>query len=165
MQPTPDRVRETVFNWLADAIPASACLDLFAGTGALGLESLSRGAREAWLVERDAALAGALRKRVDALHADARVLQMDVEAFLRGTPTRSFDIVFVDPPYRRALEPLLGLLAPWLADRAQIYVERPGSSVHGAIVERLAGSLPGLEPVKQARAGGIVFGLLRFRRS
>jgi 16S rRNA (guanine966-N2)-methyltransferase len=165
VRPTPDRVRETVFNWLTGTITGAACLDLFAGTGVFGLEALSRGAREAWFVERDAELARAIRARVSELLANARVLQTDVEALLRQPPARQFDVVFLDPPYQLPLDPLLTLIEPWLADVAQLYVERPRPRANTPALDRLVDALPSAELIKQSKAGAVVFGLLQFRRS
>ena len=166
MRPTPDRVRETVFNWLAETVIGATCLDLFAGTGALGLEALSRGAREVWLVERDAALGRALRSSVEALDAaNVQIVQSDAHAFLRRTPAQVFDLAFLDPPYSQPLEPLLAQLGPWLADTAQIYIERPYETDAREPLDALAAALPGSRLAKQSRAAGVAFGLLKFERS
>jgi 16S rRNA (guanine966-N2)-methyltransferase len=100
LRPTPDRVRETLFNWLQHSIAGARCLDLFAGSGALGLEALSRGANEAVFVEQDPAAARALQEQLIRLGGDgkARVLQMGAARFLR-TPASAFDIAFLDPPF------------------------------------------------------------------
>jgi 16S rRNA (guanine966-N2)-methyltransferase len=130
-RPTPDRVRETLFNWLQPVLPGARVLDLFAGSGALGLEALSRGAREALLVERDPALAAALRQSVERLHAatEATVVQADALAFLRAPLHGRFDIVFLDPPFAAMLwQPALQLLSPWLADEAWLYLEGPADA-------------------------------------
>ena len=124
VRPTPDRVRETLFNWLRSDIEGARCLDLYAGTGALGFEALSRGAAEAWLVERDPVLAGALAEHAERLGIEPRIVRQDVPSLLRGRPPARFDIVFLDPPYEEPIEPLLALLPPWLAPRAAVYVER-----------------------------------------
>lgn len=153
VRPTPDRVRETVFNWLRDAVEGAHCLDLFAGTGALGFEALSRGAAEAWLVERDPLLATALEQHAAALGArGAKLLRQDARALLRSKPVRRFDIVFCDPPYAEPLAPLLLALSPWLAAGALIYVERPRR-------EGLA-ELPGFQWRKRGSAGEVEFGLV-----
>lgn len=103
LRPTPDRVRETLFNWLLPWLPGAACLDLYAGSGALGFESLSRGAGQALLVDKDAAVVSALRSNLTLLAArGAEVVQADARVFLQG-PARPFDIVFVDPPYASGL--------------------------------------------------------------
>ena len=127
LRPTGERIRETLFNWLAPAIEGSHCLDLFAGTGALGLEALSRGASGAVFVERSPVAARQLRTNIGILDAHgASVLQQDATDFLRGKPERRFDIVFLDPPFALdALEETCRLLAETghLADGALIYVE------------------------------------------
>jgi len=154
VRPTPDRVRETVFNWLRETIEGARCLDLFAGTGALAFEALSRGAAEAWFVEQDPTLVAALGAQGTTFGARPRVLRQDVETFLRGSPTTRFDIVFLDPPYALPVEPLLALLPPWLAPRALVYVERPREHGLPAIV--------GAEWVKRSHAGAVDYGVLRF---
>ncbi|MFY0989338.1 16S rRNA (guanine(966)-N(2))-methyltransferase RsmD [Halomonas sp. C05BenzN] len=126
LRPTPDRVRETLFNWLTTVTPGARALDLFAGTGALGLEALSRGARQACLVERDARIARQLRDNLATLGVEerARVVTADVLAFLEGDPT-PFSLVFLDPPFRQGLaEPCCAALERgWLAEDAVIYLE------------------------------------------
>lgn len=107
LRPTPDRVRETLFNWLASATAGARVLDLFAGTGALGLEALSRGAREALFIEQSAPVARALEANIDTLGANGRVISADAKAFLGDTlgdrPAGAFDLVFLDPPFRQDL--------------------------------------------------------------
>ena len=132
LRPTPDRVRETVFNWLAAFLPGAACLDLFAGSGAFGFEALSRGAARAVLVEQDAAVATALRVSRDALQAaGAEIVHADAVDFLGG-PVREFDIVFCDPPYASGLlERCLRLLAErgWVKPGGFIYMEARAGEV------------------------------------
>ena len=103
IRPTPDRVRETLFNWLGPYLPGARCLDLFAGSGALGLESLSRGAAQVTFVERDPAAARELQARLTEWGATgARVEQSDALRFLgmaRGAEIDPFNIVFLDPPF------------------------------------------------------------------
>jgi 16S rRNA (guanine966-N2)-methyltransferase len=153
IRPTPDRVRETLFNWIAMRLPGARCLDLFAGSGALGLESLSRGAGHVTFVERDAAAARELRARLVEWGASGgEVEQGDALRFLRGGgvgggggavggsgavgggagaaggSVRAFDIVFLDPPFDSDFLALAsGLLenGGWLAPGALIYVESP----------------------------------------
>ncbi len=128
LRPTPDRTRETLFNWLQPALPGARVLDLFAGSGALGLEALSRGAREALLVERDARQCEALRAAAGRLEggAAATVVQADALVFLRAPLHGRFDVVFADPPFTADLwEPVLAQLGPWVADEAWLYVEGP----------------------------------------
>lgn len=128
LRPTSDRARETLFNWLASKLPGARVLDLFAGSGALGLEALSRGASEALLVERDPKLAESLRQTVARLHAgaEAQVVAADAIAFLRAPLHGRFDIVFADPPFAANLWPAaFAALPPWLAEDAWLYVESP----------------------------------------
>jgi len=131
LRPTPDRVRETLFNWLAPGIAGSRCLDLFAGTGALGLEAASRGAGQVVLVERNGKAAGRLREAAAALAPEAcEVVQADALEWLRGTP-RPFDVVFLDPPYEAGLlEASMRQLESggWLAPGARIYLEAPAAN-------------------------------------
>jgi len=157
VRPTPDRVRETVFNWLRDSLPGARCLDLFAGTGVLGFEALSRGAAEAWLVEQDAKLVNALRATAQTLGAAPRIVRRDALAFLREPPAARFDVVFLDPPYAAPLDPLLAVLPAWLSSRALVYVERPRSE-----------GLPAPSSaawVKRSHAGAVEYGLLRYEEA
>jgi 16S rRNA (guanine966-N2)-methyltransferase len=126
IRPTPDRVRETLFNWLGACVPGARCLDLFAGSGALGLEALSRGAGQVTFVEHDATAARELRARLAEWGAaGAQVERADALRYLQGEP-RPFDVAFLDPPFTSQL---LGTAAArleaggWLAAGARIYVE------------------------------------------
>ena len=127
LRPTTDRVRETLFNWLAPSIVDANCLDCFAGSGALGLEALSRYAASATLLEMERGVAQQLQKNLATLKAsNAKVVNTNTLAFLAqaGTPHH---IVFVDPPFRKGLlEETLKLLENngWLSDEALIYIER-----------------------------------------
>ncbi len=127
LRPTSARIRETLFNWLASTIEGSRCLDLFAGTGALGFEALSRGAREIVFVENSARAAAALKESVKVLDATgARIHQADAIRYLKREP-EPFDIVFLDPPFADdLLEDLCRLLSEgnWLADGARVYLEQ-----------------------------------------
>jgi 16S rRNA (guanine966-N2)-methyltransferase len=126
IRPTPDRVRETLFNWLGPRIVGARCLDLFAGSGALGLESISRGAASVVFVEQNVAIARATRALIAEWNVpDARVERVDACAWLRG-PAQPFDIVFLDPPFAGGLlAPAAALLEQngWLAQGALIYLE------------------------------------------
>ena len=131
IRPTPDRVRETLFNWLMARVPGSRCLDLFAGSGALGLEALSRGAAHATFVELERGNVANLRETT-ALLAPARstVIEADALAWLAGPP-QPFDIVFLDPPFADGLlREAMRLLEArgWLAPDAFIYLELPGKA-------------------------------------
>lgn len=107
LRPTADRVRETLFNWLQNEVPGACCLDLYAGSGACGLEALSRGAAKVVFVERDTRAANAIRAALSTLESpDGQVVEADVRQWLAmGTLTpASVDIAFIDPPYADALQ-------------------------------------------------------------
>jgi 16S rRNA (guanine966-N2)-methyltransferase len=157
IRPTPDRVRETLFNWLAQRVPGARCLDLFAGSGALGLEALSRGAVHVTFVERDAAAARELRARLTEWGAtDAHVENQDAQRFLAARPAQTFDIVFLDPPFASTL----------LQDSARALEDRAWVCANALIyVETHAGSdLPPLPPtwrvMKAKEAGAVGYYLL-----
>ena len=128
VRPTADRVREALFSILGDAVPGARVLDLFAGSGALGLEALSRGAASATFVDSSAAALAALRANLDALGAEAEVRRADALRFLRGAPgeARHYDLVLLDPPYRlaeRLGRELSEALPPVLAPSALVVSE------------------------------------------
>ncbi|WP_282248206.1 16S rRNA (guanine(966)-N(2))-methyltransferase RsmD [Stenotrophomonas sp. PS02300] len=128
LRPSSDRVRETLFNWLMPRLGGARVLDLFAGSGALGLEAVSRGAAQATLVERDAALARQLRESVARLGAQGQieVVQGDALHWLGQRPSGLADIAFIDPPFADGLwEPVLAGLGPHLAADAWLYLESP----------------------------------------
>ena len=130
LRPSPDRVRETLFNWLQQSILGARCLDLFAGSGVLGAEALSRGAAEVVFVERDTRTAQGIEATLQRLGAvGATVLKMDALKYLE-TPPQPFDIIFLDPPYAAGLLPdICAKLAKnrWLAGGALIYLEAPAN--------------------------------------
>ena len=128
LRPTSDRARETLFNWLQPMLPGARVLDLFAGSGALGLEALSRGARSAVLVERDRRRCERLRAVADRLDGGgaARIVHADALGFLRAPTGERFDLAFIDPPFDLDLwGAAIAQLDPWLADAAWLYVETP----------------------------------------
>jgi len=128
LRPTPDRTRETVFNWLQPVLPGARVLDVFAGSGALGLEAVSRGAREAYLLEQDPALVRSLRQTLARLPGGeaVTVIQADALRWLAAPLHGRFDVVFLDPPFAADLwRPVLAALPPWLADAAWLYLETP----------------------------------------
>jgi len=156
LRPTSERIRETLFNWLASTIAGSRCLDLFAGTGALGFEALSRGAREVVFVENSAGAAAALKESAEVLEArDARIVEADGIRYLKGEP-QPFDIVFLDPPFAAdLLEDLCRLLSEdnWLAEDARIYLEQDR--------ERPLPKLPeGWTVLKEKTAGQVRYALV-----
>ncbi len=127
LRPTPDRVRETLFNWLGQDLSGWRCLDAFAGTGALGLEAASRGAKDVLLVEQDGGLLAQLHKLKEQLKADTVRLQRgDGVAALAQAPSQSLDLVLLDPPFDSDLfEPALKAAARSLKPSGFLYLESP----------------------------------------
>jgi 16S rRNA (guanine(966)-N(2))-methyltransferase RsmD len=127
LRPTPDRVRETLFNWLGQDLSGWRVLDAFAGSGALGFEAVSRGAAEAVLLERDAALAASLRASAQRLGAaQVSVVTTDALAWMKKAAPASFDLVFVDPPFDAGLfDAAIAAAAPLLRDGGFVYLEAP----------------------------------------
>lgn len=126
LRPTPDRVRETLFNWLGPTLPGQRCLDLFAGSGALGLEALSRGAGAVDFVETAAPACKALQENLALLRAsNGRIHRQDALAFLDHPPAQPYDVIFLDPPFRKGwLEAIMDrLTAQWVRPGGFIYVE------------------------------------------
>lgn len=127
LRPTPGRVRETLFNWLAPVIDGARCLDLFAGSGALGIEALSRGAAEVVFVEKSPAAARRLRDNLVVLGIESpQVYQEDAVNWLQSRDPEGFEIVLLDPPFGQALTEIpCSLLEQrgWLAPGARIYLE------------------------------------------
>jgi 16S rRNA (guanine966-N2)-methyltransferase len=140
LRPTSERIRETLFNWLAPWIEGARCLDLFAGTGALGLEALSRGARSAVFVEQAALAATTLKANAESLGAEGVIIrQMDALQYLRDTTDGPFDVVFLDPPFATDLnEELCRLLEErkMLSNNALVYIEQDRSKPSPAIPAR-----------------------------
>ena len=153
LRPTPDRVRETLFNWLGQSLEGLACLDLFAGSGALGFEAASRGATRVVLVEKDrAAVAELERNRAALAAAQVSVISGDAAAFLESERGQ-FDVVFLDPPFRQnAVPAILEMLPPRLNADARVYVES------NAPVEV---ARPWSE-LKRAKAGQVSYQLLQW---
>jgi 16S rRNA (guanine966-N2)-methyltransferase len=139
LRPTSERIRETLFNWLTPHIHGARCLDLFAGTGALGLEALSRGAQSAMFVENSAQAVATLNANIEVLSADgATVRKMDARQYLLARPTEKFDLVFLDPPFAADMtEELCRLLedSGALSDRSLIYIEQDRSRAEVALPE------------------------------
>jgi 16S rRNA (guanine966-N2)-methyltransferase len=155
IRPSPDRVRETLFNWLQQPIVGARCLDLFAGSGALGLEALSRGAAHVTFVDREPQIGRHLSQTLERLGSrDATVVVEDAQRFL-SRPAQPFDIVFLDPPFDSgALEQVGGRLQGWLAPGGYVYVECPA--------ERSLAILPAHWAVQRTkRAGQVGYHLLR----
>ena len=151
LRPTPDRVRETLFNWLGQRLDGLACLDLFAGSGALGFEAASRGAARVVMVENDREAFAALERHRELLRAPRVDLVFgDALAYLAGG-AQAFDVVFLDPPFRQnALGPVLEQLAARVAAGGRVYLESPAP---------LEAQAPWRE-LRRARAGQVSYQLL-----
>ncbi len=152
LRPTPDRVRETVFNWLGQDLHGLNCLDLFAGTGILGFEAASRGAHSVVMVEQNPRATDALRHAAETLQAaQVEIIRGDAVKFLQSTQ-RKFDVVFLDPPYRQGwLERVAPLIGGVMQPEGWIYAES----------EVPVACLGGWQTVKQGHAGQVHFHLLQ----
>ena len=158
LRPTSARIRETLFNWIATRVNGARCLDLFAGTGALGLEALSRGASNAIFVERSPKAVKTLNQNIEALSADgAVVLQMDARDFLDQEGHEPFDVVFLDPPFAtESLDELCRLIADrhLLAKKAYVYLEQDRSKPEPSLPE-------GWQILKNKTAGNVRYMLVQ----
>ena len=150
LRPTPDRVRETLFNWLGQDMTGAACLDLFAGSGALGFEAASRGAARVVMVESDRSALRMLEASRTALGAaQVEIVGGSAQTYLERARER-FDVVFLDPPFRQnALPGLIARLPRILSARARVYAE----SADAVRVE------PGWRELRRSRAGGVSYQL------
>ena len=153
LRPTPDRVRETVFNWLGQTLDGWRCLDAFAGSGAFGFEAASRGAAEVVLLERDGGLVASLAASKARLQASAlRIERADAMAWMARAPAASFDLVFLDPPFDSGLlDGALAAAARIVSDGGFVYAES-GASPPATV---------GLAPFRASRAGAVHFQLFR----
>ena len=152
LRPTPDRVRETLFNWLGQDLTGWRCLDAFAGTGALGLEAASRGAAEVLLVEQGAGLAASLQQQRERLQAaNVRVQRGDGLVALQRSPAASLHLVLLDPPFGQAalFAPALAAAVPALAADGFIYLEAPQRWDDAALAAQ------GLQLYRHLKAGAV----------
>jgi 16S rRNA (guanine(966)-N(2))-methyltransferase RsmD len=157
LRPTPDRVRETLFNWLGQDLSGWRCIDAFAGTGALGLEAASRGASEVRLVEQQPALVAQLLRLTARLQAAAvRVERGDGVTALQRLVPASMDLVLLDPPFDSVLfEPALAAAARALAPEGFVYLEAPRSWPDDSL------AVAGLQRHRYLKAGAVHAHLLR----
>ena len=127
LRPTPDRVRETLFNWLGQTLYGKTCLDLFAGSGVLGFEALSRGAKLVVMTEKNRPVLLALQKNAVMLGAQHLELTAGDGVQFLARETRQFDVIFLDPPFRQEFLPkLMPLLPDRLTENGLVYVESEG---------------------------------------
>ena len=157
LRPTPDRVRETLFNWLGQDLNGWRCLDAFAGSGALGFEAASRGAAEVVLLERDRRLATRLNESKQRLKAgQLRVEAIDAMAWMARCPADAFELIFIDPPFDAPLvEPALALACRLVVLQGFIYVEAGQALPSELLVSQ------GLKLHRHGRAGAVHFQLLQ----
>ncbi|CAG0124543.1 cobalt-precorrin-6B (C15)-methyltransferase [Rhodocyclaceae bacterium] len=152
LRPTPDRVRETLFNWLGQTLDGKRCLDLFAGSGALGFEAVSRGAAEVVMVENNRAAFRALQENCKKLACTNVALRCEDGLEFARRESGRYDVIFLDPPFQSSYLPkVLSLLADRLTEEGLVYVET------GAVFEPDTG----LQVVKSDRAGKVFYQLLR----
>ena len=154
LRPTPDRVRQTLFNWLGQDLEGLVCLDLFSGTGVMGFEALSRGAQKAILVEKSAAAYKALQLNQRLLNAQhANILNVDALQFLTQN-LLLFDVIFLDPPYKQGwLAKLLPVLKPHLKPEGVVYAE----------AEFFIEDDSDWQVMKHGKAGNVFYHLLKSR--
>jgi 16S rRNA (guanine966-N2)-methyltransferase len=152
LRPTPDRVRQTVFNWLGQDLTGRTCLDLFSGTGVMGFEALSRNAKQVTMVEYSKVVSTSLKKNQDLLRAEnCQILNMDAMQFL-ATNAQLFDVIFCDPPYQKQwINKLLPLLSQHLSKEGVLYAE----------AEYAIESNTEWEVMKHGKAGNVYYHLLK----
>jgi 16S rRNA (guanine(966)-N(2))-methyltransferase RsmD len=157
LRPTPDRVRETLFNWLGQDLHGWHCVDAFAGTGALGLEAASRGAADVLLVEAEGELVDQLRAIAKRLQADnVRIQRGNALSVLAGLPPASADLVFLDPPFEADLfDKAVAVARPLLREQGLVYLEAPAEWDGEALGRH------GLELHRHMKAGAVHGHLLR----
>ncbi len=155
LRPTPDRVRETLFNWLGQTLAGESCLDLYAGSGALGFEAASRGAGRVVMIESDPAVVEMLERAKAELRAEqVEIHRADAIEYLARERAR-FDIVFIDPPFRRMLwERTLESLTGRLVDGALVYLESP----------KALEPSPGWSELRRKRAGQVSYQLWQWSK-
>ena len=159
LRPTPDRVRETLFNWLGQDLEGWTCLELFAGTGVLGFEAASRGAARVTMIERDQGLVRSLEAAKARLDAQAvTVVRVDALGWLRSSHPVGQDLILLDPPYRQGwLARVLPMVQPWLLPGGLIYAESEFPLTNGWLKES---GVEGLEVMRAAKAGQVHYHLL-----
>lgn len=156
LRPTPERVRQTVFNWLGQDLTGFTCLDLFAGTGVMGFEALSRGASAVTLIEKNIPAYKALIENKQLLNAThATILAQDALQFIKGS-TLKFDLIFLDPPYHQQwLYKVLPLIASQLQPDGSVYVEAEFA------LDTATDLMVNWQVVKQSKAGNVYYHLLK----
>jgi 16S rRNA (guanine966-N2)-methyltransferase len=163
LRPTADRVRETVFNWLMHDIEGARCLDAFAGSGALGLEALSRGAAFVVFIDHHASVQCTLQKllaELEVTHEQAHVCKKDTMQWLRRASQTPFDVIFLDPPFhRKYILPCLKLIQTygWLNPDAKVYIES------NEVFDQQLLTQTGWQVLRQKRSGDVHYAILSAR--
>lgn len=158
LRPTPERVRQTLFNWLGQDLTGQTCLDLFAGTGVMGFEALSRGATTVTMIEKSQPAYKALISNQQALKAERAIISnQDALQFLSSN-TQKFSLVFLDPPYHQQwLGKILPLLASHMQPEGLVYVEAEYA------IDKVPDFTAGWQVFKQGKAGNVFYHLLKSR--
>ena len=156
LRPTPERVRQTVFNWLGQDLTGLTCLDLFAGTGVMGFEALSRGASAVTLVEKSIPAYKALLENKQLLMAtQASIFQQDALQFIKFN-TLKFNLIFLDPPYHQQwLDKVLPVITGQLSQNGLVYVEAEFA------LDVASEMMAGWQIIKQSKAGNVFYHLLK----
>jgi 16S rRNA (guanine966-N2)-methyltransferase len=160
LRPTSDRIRETLFNWLAPLLPGASCLDLFAGSGALGFEAASRGAARVVMVDRDRDVVQALRDNQQRLSASMiEIVHQDAKSYL-SAEDGEFDVVFLDPPFgdTTLLTQSIAMLheCGFIKEGGSVYLEMPVKAEPPAIPENW-------RPYREKTAGQVSYSLYRYQ--
>ncbi len=160
IRPTPDRVRETLFNWLQPHILGARCLDLFAGSGAVGLEALSRGAATVTFVEQDRHVAEAIRQHLQLLNGNGTVVEQEALGYLKRE-SAAYDLLFLDPPFGKGL---IAKVSRLLEDQEMIHAD---TLIYLESEQPVtAEALPdGFRVEREKRAGQVWYGLARFNQA
>ena len=160
LRPTPERVRQTVFNWLGQDLTGFTCLDLFAGTGVMGFEALSRGATSVTLIEKSTSAYRALIENKQLLKADqAQIFHQDAMRFIECNKLK-FNLIFLDPPYHQEWLPkILPLLPKYLSADGCIYVE--AEYALDKVLETMTEAAKAWKVIKQSKAGNVFYHLLK----
>ena len=165
IRPTPIRVRETIFNWLRDEIVDANCLDAFAGSGSLGFESLSRGAKEVYFIDNEKDIVISIKDYSKLLDANAKIILGDTRSILENKVLKKFNIIFVDPPYSYPLLPILNILPKWLTRTGYVYVEREKRKTKESFFYDNSDLLNKYELIKFSISSKVEYGLLKYSKS
>jgi len=157
IRPTPDRVRETVFNWLASSIDGASCLDVFAGSGALGFEAASRGAKEVVMIEEDARIAATLNQQLEKLQTENLSIEIQNQNALSYLPniSKKFDVIFLDPPFDSEL---LSKVVPMILEQKLLSIKGL-LYVETAAKQGLPESLNSLNCIREKTSGEVCYAL------